>query len=155
MKGFTLTEVLIAILLISIFTTLSFPAWHHLLAKNQIEITTQDLMQLIKTSRQYAIEHNKSVVIGPSGERSNVIVARSQDQIIAELNIDQKNIHLSWTSNLGKNDQLIFMPTGMTNGQQGHFSVVSTTHAQAAEIVVLMSGSAYVRSKNLSMAESK
>ncbi len=152
LKGFTFIEILIAIFLISIVTALSFPAWHHLIHKNKVEITAQDLLQFLKTSRQYALEKDHSVLINIK-DSSHQIIAQSQDQIIAELIIDENNIKLSWASNFGKNDHLVFMPNGMTNGQQGHFTISSTSSSHKTELVVQMSGNVYVRSKNLSMLE--
>lgn len=162
-KGFTMIEILISLLLISIFTLLSFPAWQHLIHKNRIEITTQSIVQLLKASRQFAMLKKQEVLVCLSSDRfhcqisqpCNYVIARSGAKIVAEVPIDSRSTSITWVSNLAKNAGLVFMPTGMTNGQQGHFRVMNATTLQQAEVVVLMSGSVYVRAMNLSMAESK
>lgn len=162
-SGFSIIEVLVALLIVSIFATLSYPAWHHLIHKNKLEISTQNLLQFLKTSRQLALQKKQSVIVCPSHDKIhcsdfdsiNVLIARGDVEKLLEMSMDSNNTTIRWMSNLGKNDQLMFMPTGMTNGQQGHFTLFSTTTLQKAEVVVLMSGSVYVRSMNLSIAETK
>jgi len=161
-SGLTLIELLLAICLISIFALASFSSWRHFLEKNQLEIATSDLLQFLKSARQNAIEKGERITVCPSSDHqycdknwsAKSLIICDKTQVIAFQDFPEI-IQLNWKSSLGHNDQLVFLSTGLTHGQQGHFTVSHKKNNQSSEVVVLMGGAIYVRAIKSSISESK
>lgn len=60
-KAFTLIEVICVISILSIICAIAYPSYSYFLKKDRLKITTQELIQNLRYSKTYAINHDSNV----------------------------------------------------------------------------------------------
>jgi len=66
-KGFTLIELMVTIVLAAIVISIALPSFERSIASNQLQSTTQDLVSTINTARMQAVSTRQDMVIDPVG----------------------------------------------------------------------------------------
>ena len=84
-NGFTLTELIIVIAIISILATVSIPSFSSYISARKTQITQQKIFSTIRQIRLLAITHAQTIVM-----------CSSVDQITCSANTDSKNWNDGW-----------------------------------------------------------
>lgn len=152
-KGFTLIECLIAIAVLSITLTAGFNGLQSLLIKQRVAAYSGQLLQSVHTARQYAILRSKSVTICASENGTTcvddwskghmIFIDQNSDRVRDENEAVLNHIHgnqtsdpVSWKS-FKAASTLQFLPTGITNHQNGTFTVCGNGTAKYARAVII------------------
>lgn len=165
-KGFTLIELLITLTIISVSLGFVFDA-SRLLDKYQVERQARSIIQAVMYARSSAIKHGESVFICPSNNGADcdkswsntMLVYRNNDQsktyeptdeVLYQFDLARSKNRIRWGS-FGKQHYLEFLPSGMTNFQNGTFTVCAESKdiRSAIPVIINIAGRPYFgRDKN-------
>jgi type IV fimbrial biogenesis protein FimT len=137
-KGLTLMEVMIAIAILGIITSLAASSFNNLIRRQQVSGETNVLFSLIYYARSEAVKHNKVVTICKSddvtqcgGDWSDGWIVFTDDDkdgsrdngetIISSGKIGE-GYKLAWSA-FGSNSYIRFTPNGLTLSQNGTFKI--------------------------------
>jgi type IV fimbrial biogenesis protein FimT len=143
--GFSLLELLLALLLIAIFTVLTMPNWHHLIAENQAAAEVREVIAALQLARNVAVTRGQNVTFCKSADHKacggswhdGQIVLTKGGEVLRVLATLPPNVTFSWQSSLGKDEALEFAPSGTTNGQQGSFYYCPRQAPDAARAIII------------------
>lgn len=163
--GLSLLELLMTIAILGVLVRIGVPSWRHWINTNHIEITQAELIRNLQFARQIAMEKKEKVIICPSVDNkscsenwtSPYVIGLAEDGLVVSQKLERVGVR--WRGNLGWNKQLTFLPSGVTDGQQGRFyfrldsfprdprvrEEGSRGNDESKQIVVLMSGAIYSR----------
>jgi type IV fimbrial biogenesis protein FimT len=157
-QGFSLLELLTVVLITSILITFSVSVGTNFISKNRTESTINTLMSGLYSSRMQAIQRGEKVIFCNSDNQQTCsgnwsdgqISISEQGEVLRVFTALPKQDKLIWSSSLGKNDALEWLPTGYTNGQRGTLYYCAGSGADASRaIVVLNSGRLYTADVSL------
>lgn len=145
--GFSLIELLIVIVLLSILLLGGISLWREFVQHNRANATVHQITTALQFARSEAIKNNGLVIFCASQNQKTCDGPWQNGQIILIKNkilriyspLSNKD-RLIWKSAFGKNDRLEFVSTGFTNGQSGSFWYCPNDLRFAKRIVVLQSG---------------
>ena len=66
-KGFTLIELMVTIVLAAIVISIALPSFERSIASSQLQSTTQDLIATINTARMQSVSTRQNITISPDG----------------------------------------------------------------------------------------
>ncbi len=158
--GFTLVELLITLGIIALSLSLVIPTFS-VLDKYSTERMARGVIQALMFSRSSAIQTQESVFICPSTNMQNCDrnwsgqlavykdlngdkLLDEGDEVIQQFDLSSKHSHLKWRSFQNKR-YLELLPTGMTNYQNGTFTVCprdGDTH-HAIPVILNVAGRPY------------
>ncbi|MCH2158914.1 MAG: GspH/FimT family pseudopilin [Oleiphilaceae bacterium] len=159
-RGFTLLELLIAFTIIAITFGISFGSFSFI-EKQRVEQNARTVIQAIMYARSLAIKENQSVFICASDNGSHcdknwsntMMIYRdlngnksfdTSDDMIHLFEIGSDDNRIRWGS-FRRQDYLEFLPTGMTNFQNGTFTVCANNKnvETAVPVIVNVAGRPY------------
>lgn len=169
--GFTLLELLLGLALMGIVIFMSVPSVSELRRKNLIFAEIDNIFRALQFARMTAIAKNELVEFCKSNDKQHcgdeavlwkdgqIIVAideKKHEHLLQILNALSLNDILEWHSNFSQNENLGFLPSGMTNGQHGSFYYCSKDYPQYSRaIIVNENGRVYVSDKTAEGASIK
>lgn len=151
--GFCLLECLFSLTMLSIVIGLIVPSYRELLAKNLMIASVNKVVNGLWLARSIAIYRGEVIRFCKSRDGINCGGNWSDGQIITlpdgyVLRVEpplRNGDTLTWHSNLGKNDSIEFLPSGLTNGQEGSFYYCPRGMPQFARVITLnFKGRVYV-----------
>jgi type IV fimbrial biogenesis protein FimT len=127
--GFSLLELLIALIILVILLLAAVPAMQHLVLQNRATQTANRIIAAIHYARSEAIQLHQLVTFCKSTNhktcggdwRSGQIIVAADGRMLRIYEALPVGDELQWKSSLGLNDYLRFAPSGFTHGQQGSF----------------------------------
>lgn len=131
-RGFSLLELMAASACFLILCVVTLSTWRHYAAKMKRDITVYQLKNGLVYARNQAIENNMSVVYCGSSDLQHcdgnwqyaeIVKDKRSGLVLKSCVLDTHSMLINFHSNFGNNREIAFTPRGMTNGQQGHFSV--------------------------------
>lgn len=66
-RGFTMTEMVVAVAIAAILATLAVPAFNGIIASQRAQVTASDLYVALAKTRSYALALNNNVTLQPNG----------------------------------------------------------------------------------------
>jgi len=137
--GFTITELMIVVLIVAVLTGLALPSMRDMVRNQRLKTTSFDVLASLTLARSEAIKRNLSVTLIPNGgdwtlgwvatDANGATVAR-QDAFIPVINgapAPGASIAIDYTGPVN----IVFAGTGRTNGVS-KFSISSPTVAPGA-----------------------
>src|ERR1700722_13284616 len=112
--GFSLFELIITLLVISILTAILFPSQQHLLQSNEAKLTSAELLHAIEVARSEAILKSNPIVLTKVQEWSQGFVIKQQNKILYEFHPSAHGT-IYWRSFPCNRSDLEFLPTGDSN----------------------------------------
>jgi type IV fimbrial biogenesis protein FimT len=166
--GFSLLELLITIVLISIISTLAFPSFQSFFMQSQSKTLATQLMQALHLARSEAMLRGITITLCQSADHTtcsgnwedgqiifadtkNTATVQDKEDLLYVFSSSRHKGILHWRSSLHRN-YLSFYPTGFTRSEDGTFWYCQTeNHPASWAIIVNQAGRArYVDdSKNL------
>lgn len=151
--GFTLIECLIVLAIISIALMVSTPVFS-VIEKYRVEGNARDVSNAIMYARLLAIKEQRSVFVCPSKDKlscdknwsSSILVYRNRtqnksfdngDDLIHVFDLNNDSSRVRWGS-FRRKDYLEFRSTGMTNYQNGTFTVCAESKSPQTAIPVII-----------------
>ncbi len=130
LSGFSLTELLVVITLSSIVIGIGIPSYLHTIANYRMRCAAQQLIQAINQAKEFALNFKTNISLCGSGNgffcdgkwvEGQIIINKSSNKVVSIFPALPQGISVSWRSNLGHNDQIVFTPLGIPEGQWGSF----------------------------------
>lgn len=130
MKGFTLFELLLSVSVGLILLLAGIPAWHHLVARNKMAATVNQIIAELHAARSDAISRGQMVIFCGSRDGAHcdgqwqagqLALLDQNHQILRVYSGVAAGDRFWWQGSLGYNDALKWTPTGFTQGQRGSF----------------------------------
>lgn len=156
--AFTLIELLITLIIISISVLIAIPAYRHFIAQNHAIMQANQIVTAINYARSTAIKSGKEVTFCKSIDHESCGGEWRDGQIISQdgkvLRIYKElptNDNLTWASNLSKNDALVLLPTGFTKGQNGSFTYRSGDYV--IKIIVEQTGRTRIEEEKIKLSK--
>lgn len=151
--GFTLIECLIVLAVISISLMVSTPVFS-VLEKYRIESNARDVSNAVMYARLLAIKDKKSVFVCPSKDKlscdrawaKSILVYRNNnddkafeigDELIHIFDLGNASSLVRWSS-FRRKDYLELLASGMTNYQNGTFTVCAESKSPSTAIPVII-----------------
>jgi Tfp pilus assembly protein FimT len=119
-EAFSLLQLLIGLMIISILAALGFPAYQDLIAQHHAELAKQSLMQAIEFARAQAIYYRDKVMLSPTRTWEQGYEASIQGRVIRYFPACKGDGKIFWKGSLSARD-LQFNAKGVTNYQYGAF----------------------------------
>ncbi len=146
--GISLIEILIVLTLIGFFALVALPGLNHFYQSNQATTQVNQIITALHFARSEAILRNEIVIFCPSRNQSQCggnwrdgqIVMSTNEKVLQAYPALKSQTALIWKSTLGDNQQLRWLPSGLTAGQSGSFFYCPPNHNYAKRIVVLRTG---------------
>jgi type IV fimbrial biogenesis protein FimT len=152
-RGFTLIDLLIVLSIVAILSALTLSAFP-VIEKYQVERNAKSVIQAVMYGRSLAISEGKSIFICPSNDgqvcdkdwSSTMLVYRNQDndlnygpqdELVYRFELTSQSSRVRWGS-FRRKDYLELLPTGMTNFQNGTFTVCSKSKNTSTAIPVII-----------------
>jgi type IV fimbrial biogenesis protein FimT len=147
-NGFTLIELLLGIAIITILLGQAIPSFNQLIEKRKATANVQRLMQTLQFSRTTAITENTTVTVCPTSDglncssnwsdgylsfkdiNNNRTFDSGDEKLVEYLTHDTKS-QTSWRA-FGVRSSLQWLPTGITNHQNGSFELCYDSKAELA-----------------------
>ena len=132
--GWTLTEFILVITILSLVLCFSLPMLSNLRQNNQVQLIENDLLHSIQMAKIYARVSGEKVVLQPiskSKDWSNGIILMAESQSIARVinrvNWPASPIHVSWHG-FRKRDALYFTSDLTHSAVNGYFLIQNKIH---------------------------
>lgn len=143
-QGFTLTEILIVMVIVGVLATLAVPSFNELIASQRIKSMASDLNASLTLARSEAIKRNKNVTLSPAGTWQNGWQIADPDN--AGVNIEFHEAFTGLTAT-GPND-VTYRSSGRILGNAAPQFNISGTGTTAQRCVsVDLSGRPYVKAQ--------
>ena len=121
--GFTLLELLIALVLASIVLSLAIPAWKEFTQKTRAQLITLELENSIAYARLQAVINYTIILINPINNNYQNGWEVSEASTSKMLKKYPATSIIIKTSNFSHANQITIRPDGMTNGSNGRFII--------------------------------
>lgn len=152
-KGFTLVELMIVIAIAGITVGLGYPSMKNLIIKSRVNSYAHTLLSTVQSARQAAIMRNEFITVCASANGIDCNTDWSKGHLIfidkngnRELDIEDTRLNyidgindadnVKWQSFKVANT-LQFLPTGITNHQNGTFTVCGLGKIGFAKAVII------------------
>ncbi len=120
-KGFTIIELVISIMIISILTTIAVPTMRDWYISNSVRSQTEEIVSLFDQARSYAMENSRVAFLSGTQDEgglassdtwnNEIVVYNSQNEELAVLELkNQVEVKLKATSA----QRVVFLPNGMS-----------------------------------------
>lgn len=142
MKGYSLIELLVAILIVSILSVITIPSYRHLHDRFKAEKEFHRLYDALVLAKNSAIMHHHDVTILPLNYQhgwSNGCMIIEGKKILYQTKNDSHFSTISWKNLQGKSS-LTFTAMGFTNTQNGTFQYYTIDHRFKKAIIINLAG---------------
>jgi type IV fimbrial biogenesis protein FimT len=138
MQGFTVIELLITLLLVSILLLIGFPAMHDLVMNNRATASVNNIVVGLQFARSEAIKNNVRVKFckKDNWRDGQIVIDTSNDKILRVFPALAKGDKLTWKSSLGKDDYVEFSSLGFSE-QKGTFTYYPNGENKYARKIVV------------------
>lgn len=166
MKGYTLLECLLTLMLTMLLLTMGVTAYQHLIASNKTTVYLNQIVTTIYYARSEALKQHLPVTICKSNNSQqcngnwqdgwivfvdphNKMQPESAQQILRVYHALPQGDHLSWRASLHKNDALQFNALGNAR-QDGTFIYCPHNNKQyAGAVVISLTGRVRIERENI------
>lgn len=145
-KGFALIELLIVIAIMVILAFLVAPSLGALWRHNQLESMTQQLLAAIHFSQTSAMNEQENITLCGATSKNcdgqwsrGQVIVKSDGTLLRHYQNLPTGYELTWNGSFNQDESLTFVPTGFTDGQQGHFTLCDD-EAHCTKVVISMTG---------------
>jgi len=148
MRGFTVIELLITLLLVSVLLLIGFPAMHDLVMNNRATASVNNIVSGLQFARNEAIKNSIRVKFCKSSDHKTCGGAWRDGQIVIDSNSGKiyrvfpamsSGDKLSWESSLGKDDYVEFSSIGFCE-QKGTFTYYPNGEDKYARKIIVNQG---------------
>lgn len=154
--AFSMLELIITITIITILIGVSVASFSTLINKNKIIAGSNRIVAGLVLARSEAITRNAEVIFCKSKDHQTCGGDWSDGQIVTTKETKLIRViylaipaRLTWSGSLGKNEAIIFTPSGATLGQQGTFEYCPlASHGDGIAIILEQTGR--IRTVNIS-----
>ena len=129
-KGTTILELVIALTLIAILSTMSYPRISGLLDGIHVRGTATEIHSLFNSARHHAITRSERVTVAIDTARSSIALVAGADTIRARSFLDAHGVTLA-----ANRASFTFSPIGIGYGA-GNMTLVIRRHARADSVFV-------------------
>ncbi|TDQ50350.1 GspH/FimT family pseudopilin [Permianibacter aggregans] len=152
-KGFTLVELMIVIAIAGITLGLGYPSMKNLIIKSRVNGYAHTLLSTVHSARQTAIMRNEYITVCASANGSSCDTDWSKGHLIfidqnGNRELDIEDTRLNYINGINDADNvkwqsfkiaktLQFLPTGITNHQNGTFTVCGLGKVKYAKAVII------------------
>jgi len=131
-KGFTLIELILAIAVISLLSTLAVPSFKNTLNRYKLEVAARELAQNVRLIQQKSVTEGVSnKIVLDLNKRDNYQLVSGRRGKLIKLPPD---VYIDWTTYVEVDKSIVFYPTGapnrggtiaITNGRDSLFVIIS------------------------------
>lgn len=158
-KGFNFLELMIALAILGILFLLTIPIMRDLMIRNRVSTNVNRIFSALQFAKGAAMTLGETITFCKSANHkecggdwsSGAIVLDENSNVLQSIDFLRfKGDKLNWFSSFGKNDTLKFLPSGLSNGQQGSFLYCpckKSMRQYAEAIIVNIEGRIYVSKK--------
>lgn len=109
---------------------IGIPSYNQIIANYRVQVASQQLVNAINQAKECAVHYqNKAILCGSSNgifcdgkwAAGQIILNKETKKVISVFPELPRGISVSWRSNLGHNEHIIFTPLGIPEGQWGSF----------------------------------
>ncbi len=145
-QGITLVELMIALFIAALLSTMAIPSLRYFLNNNQLIAISNRVLAGIQFARSIATQRSKIVVYCGSSNHKSCDGRWNKGQIVQVINSGEvlmsygklpRGYRLLWRSSFGRNHAVEFNADGFTRGQQGSFYICSNAHTDFSRGIVL------------------
>ncbi|MDP7593593.1 MAG: GspH/FimT family pseudopilin [Litorilituus sp.] len=129
--GFTIVELMVAIALVAIISTIALPSLNHFLVKIRVDNEITELQRLLLTARNMAINTGKNTTICPLDD-SGHCTSNWQNKISVFTN-DSNDIVSN--NSFATPDELIKVKEGVKPGDTLQFANISVIYAPSGQLI--------------------
>lgn len=158
-SGFTLVELLVATAIFSLVIAMALPSLSTNIKNHRLQANATDIYRLLVLARSQAINLNRVTTLCPSSDQQSCLKSRdwsgkhillyvdnnfdgqrdSGEELIKISKLPEKQlVHYRALQN---KSYLQFLPSGITNYQNGHFSICSDDKNQESAIIIIINRS--------------
>lgn len=162
-KAFTLIELIISLIIISVLMLIIFPSMHSLVADNNLDFSVNKIVTALQFTRAEAIRNGSVIRFCKSKNKINCADDADNDWSVGQIIVNQQSNSLIrvvdtlpigdklfWTSTFSKNKFLDFFPSGTTGDQQGTFLYCHFESGQQINaMAIIVQETGHVRISNL------
>ena len=164
-NAFTLIELMFTIALSMILLSVGIPSFKDMVQKSKVTAQINQLRGALFLARETAIQRNKKTVICPSSDSTScsnswsngyiVFIDQNEDRTFNDGDIlmqtyqnIEKDIMISWRA-FGYKNSLQWLPTGITNHQNGTFEICYLNNQELAKALIISKSGNVRLSKDL------
>ena len=152
-KGFTLVELMIVIAIAGITLGLGYPSMKNLIIKSRVNSYAHTLLSTVQSARQAAIMRNEYITVCASANGVDCGIDWSEGHMIfidqnGNRQQDPEDTRLNYIEGIHNSDKvkwqsfkvantLQFLPTGITNHQNGTFTICGLGKVEHAKAVII------------------
>lgn len=161
--GFTLLELLVTLALLLTLLLMAVPSMRHLLAENRSIAQVNLLSSGLNFARSEAVSQNEVVTFCKSADgskcggrwRDGQIILGSKGQVLRVFSAIPAGDDLNWNGSGGKDDAILWTPSGYTKGQRGTFYYCAANQdvEHSRTIVLWDTGRLYIAAMNATQYE--
>ena len=147
-RAFSIVEILLVLAIFGVLLLIVMPYGHELTGKNRALAYADEIRAALRFTRSSAILLGEPVTFCGSKNHKKCdglwidgqIIISDSGNVLRVLSKIFSGDKLRWKSSLGKNDGIVFLPTGFTKGQQlGSFFYCPKNNTDDALAVILSS----------------
>jgi len=153
--GFTLLELVVTLTIMLLLVLLAIPLFQTLVVRHKRCYAVNQLLSALHFARATAITSGLAVTLCKSSDGiqcdgawrdGQIIKYATRRQVLRVYPALPAHCQLTWRSNFSRNQRLIFLPSGFTQGQLGsfHFSCVQAGQHFQRTLHVGLSGRVWV-----------
>ncbi|MCL5260108.1 MAG: GspH/FimT family pseudopilin [Gammaproteobacteria bacterium] len=153
--AFSIFELLVGMSITATLLLITFASLHNFIAKNNTLRQINKIVAVMQLAKMEAIRRGEPITFCKSSDQKKCggnwcdgqIVTAKDGTIIRNLEALPPGDKLTWKSSFSKNDALVFLPSGATNGQQGSF-FYCTVNAPNENLAIIIEHDGRIRISN-------
>ncbi len=148
-RGFTVLELLVVVLIISIVLFSSWYGMAGFFVQGQLASTKKQLLSALSYARQYAVLHHRAVLFcGSGGDEASGCDGRwskgwqlmSGNEITKTWRVRDPDVRIVWRGSFGRRDSLVFDSLGYPSGSHGRFELGLSGYPGSQQVILSPSG---------------
>jgi Tfp pilus assembly protein FimT len=120
-KGFSLTELLLILTIITILSTIGIASLKFFQQKSQAQVLLSTLLRAIQFTRSAAISRHEKITLCPAGSWQDGFVVKTSEKVLYVLQNLATSGELHWRAFPANRQQLDFLPSGFPPTENGTF----------------------------------
>ncbi len=131
-KGFSLLELIATLGCFLVLVLVSMATWRHYAAKLKQDMVVYQMKNGLRYARHEAIAYQAPMVYCGSSDlhhcdghwhHAEIVKDSQSGAVLRSYVLDTDSLLIDFHGNFGRSAFIEFTPQGMTNGQQGHFTI--------------------------------